>query len=154
MKIDLANKSKISTKRILKLIEFCRPKNLKLPKIIVKNCRDQTKAYDCEFFFDTQNPYIVFRFNDATFYPFEYKMSEAKKEREGYLGNYFFANKTECLIYIFAHELNHAATFLKPSKQCLFYLKSPKIERLADLFALRKLEKYRELKEAGIDPLK
>lgn len=153
--LNLDNRSSIPTKKILKLIEFCSPKNCKLPKIIVKNCRDKTKMYDCEFRFSTINfplpePYIIFRFNNAAIYPMNYQMSRRKIEKFGYLGNYQLKNFSEMLVFTISHEIHHHYLYSKV-RHC-FYSNLKKAETLADKFAFRKLKKYRELKESGINP--
>lgn len=83
----------------------------------------------------------------------KYEMTARKRKKNGYLGSYEFSNFTECLVYLFAHETHHNSMFQNPKTRNWYYHDAKKIEKLADLFALRKLKKYRQLKAAGIDPL-
>ena len=149
MNINLINKSSIPTAKLLKIISFCRPKNCKLPKIIVKDLKDKNKAYDCDFRYSIRNqiePWVVIRINSPDYFPLDYQMRADKIKRFGYLGHYKIENQTEAIIFTLAHELHHHYTFKNPKTRYLFVAKIQKTEELADKFAFRKLKKFRELK--------
>lgn len=152
---DLVNRSSIPTKKILKLIEFCRPKNGKLPKLFFKDLKDQTKAYDCDFHYGgDKDPFIIFRINNSSFFPLNYQMRSDKIARFGYLGSYKLNSITEALIFVIAHEMHHNYIYQNPKTRNLYYTNPKKTETLADKFALRKLAKYKELLKNGINILK
>lgn len=157
--MELINKSSISSKKIIKLLEFCRPKNGKLPKIIFKNCKKKNQLFDCAFHFPLSDPghdpFIIIRFNNEIKYPAEFNMSEKMSKKFGYVqGKRKFANKWESLIFCMSHELRHAAHWDNRVTRQWYYHNLKKIEKLADKFADRKLKKYRELVVTEADPLK
>lgn len=146
------NKSVSKTKTLLKIINFCAPKNCKLPKIIVKNTKD---PWRCDFTFKAyKQPFIIFRFGHYSYFPFYFKMNKNRVKKTGYYGEYFFPNKTAAMIFMIAHEICHWLQYQDDNKKFWLYHDVKKAETEADNYAFKKMDKFLQLKQAGINPLK
>lgn len=148
----LVNKSNIPTSKLEKIIKFVKPRGLKLCDITIKDSYSKYYPWRAEFYFqDYHNPHIICRFNSYEFFPFH---SHSRKSFKGYnYDNYNFETKTACLVYILAHEIYHLFTLRHPDLTYLMYSTLPDKEELADAYAIKKLNQYKQLKEEGNDPL-
>ncbi len=147
----ILNRSNIPSARLEKLINFSRPNRIKLPLIIVKNC---VCPYDADFHYGWINPYIILRFGNYKHFPLYFKLSPKKIKRTGYFGEYYIPTKTCAIIFSAAHELKHYEQHCHPTKRFWLYHDLKLAEKEADDFAFKRMKKYLDLKEQGIDPLK
>jgi hypothetical protein len=151
----LINKSRIPTKKLEKLIEFCRPKSLNLDNtdIIVKNCKT---FWSCDFHYGNYAiPYVILRFDyNKKHYPLEFSLRSDKKLRTGYHGEYSFSDFWSMAVFTTRHELAHIQQYNDPIKRQQLYHNLKICEQWADKVAFKKLKEYKKLKDNGIDPLK
>jgi hypothetical protein len=153
--LDLDNRSTISTDKLLKIIEFVKPRGLKLCKIIVKNSKNN--AYDCGYYYGNhEKTYIICRFGHHKMFPYSFQFRKDKSEKKGYYsGIYNFPSKTHAVLYSLAHEIRHHYQHCHPKKKYWLYVSPARqAETDADNFALKKLNEFNKLRENGIDIFK
>lgn len=133
-------------------MKFCRPKNHKICQVIFKNCK---QPFSADYHYGNyEKPFIIIRIGNHTWFPLKFNLRRDRIKRSGYFGSYNYRDRYEALISITSHEFFHDFCHSNPKLKHLLYQDLPRAEKLADLYALKKLEKFRELKKAGINIFK
>lgn len=149
--------SSLSKKKVLEILDFTRPKTLKLDidyKIIEVD--DFGFKGFFEFWYNKTGFEITIYYGNKSQFPFFVQRTKNKQEL-GYLSDYWLISSVEAIVFTTAHEQKHSLQF-QNNQFRMCYRNQSKYdkflsERDADKYGLKKLNEWREYNNYSIEEI-